>query len=218
MKSTILKILFIFALLLATAYAETGARIVIDDFSFDHLKQWEKKSFAGTTHYQVVTLNNQSVLKAESQASASGLIKQEKIDLLKTPFLNWRWRVDKVLVKNNEQRKSGDDYSARVYVVLDGGWTFWNTKAINYVWSSNTAKGQRWPNAFVGNNAMMLALRSLEDKTVIWYQEKRNIIKDFKALHGIDIRYIDAVALMTDTDNAGGHAISYYSDIYFSEK
>ncbi|MBE0437229.1 MAG: DUF3047 domain-containing protein, partial [Methylomicrobium sp.] len=27
---------------------------------------------------------------------------------------------------------------------------------------------------------------------------------------------IDAVALMTDTDNAGGSADAYYGDIYFS--
>ncbi len=63
----------------------------------------------------------------------------------------------------------------------------------------------------------MIAIRSTDDKTGTWFQEKRNILLDLKQQFGSDIRYIDAVALMTDTDNAKGSAISYYGDIYFSE-
>ncbi|WP_221893642.1 DUF3047 domain-containing protein [Bathymodiolus japonicus methanotrophic gill symbiont] len=37
-------------------------------------------------------------------------------------------------------------------------------------------------------------------------------------MFGEDIAYIDGIAIMTDTDNAGGNALSYYVDIYFSEK
>ncbi len=203
--------------LLSTALlAENNSPVFISDFSSGKLEQWESKSFVGTTVYQIVSLDNASVLKAESHATASGLVKQQKIDLLQTPFLNWRWRIENSLGKINEQSKAGDDYSARVYVVIDGGWAFWKTKVINYVWASNSTKDSQWPNAFAGNNAMMLALRSAKDKTSTWHQEKRNIIDDFKALYGIDIRYIDAVALMTDTDNAGGQATAYYGDIYFS--
>ena len=211
-----LSCLVAFNLFLSVAFAESPLPIFISDFSSGDLDQWESKVFSGTTDYQIVSLDNASVLKATSQASASGLFKQQKIDLLQTPFLNWRWRIENSLGKINEQSKAGDDYSARVYVVIDGGWAFWKTKAINYVWVSNSAKGSSWPNAFAGNNAMMLALRSAEDKTSTWYQEKRNIIEDFKALYGIDIRYIDGLALMTDTDNAGGQATAYYGDLYFS--
>ncbi|KAF3983321.1 MAG: DUF3047 domain-containing protein [Methylococcales symbiont of Hymedesmia sp. n. MRB-2018] len=209
-------LLVFFPTLLSSAFAETKTRIVIDNFSSGNLNQWETKSFAKTTDYQVVSVDNQLILRAVSHASASGLVKKQKIDLLKTPFLNWRWRVENLLGKINEQSKSGDDYSARVYVLIDGGWAFWNSKAINYVWASNSAKGKQWANAFASNNATMLALRSVNDKMATWYQEKRNIIEDFKTLYGMDIRYIDAVALMTDTDNSGGQATAYYDDIYFS--
>jgi hypothetical protein len=181
------------------------------------MDQWKNKVFSGNTNYQIVKLDNDHVLKAESHSGASGLFKEQKIDLHKTPFLNWRWRIEKRLGKIDEQNKSGDDYSARLYVVVDGGWAFWKTKAINYVWASNTAKDTVWPNAFAGSNAMMIAIRSNDDKTGTWYQEKRNILLDLKRQFGSDIRYIDAVALMTDTDNAKGNALSYYGDIYFSE-
>ncbi len=200
------------------SFAKENPVILMGEFSSGKLSSWNNKTFSGKTNYQLIHLENTQVLKAESLSAASGLFKEQRIDLKKTPFLNWRWRIDQPLVGLNEQKKSGDDYSARIYVVISGGWAFWKTKAINYVWAGNTPKGSIWPNAFAGKNAMMIALRSSEAKTQTWYQEKRNILRDLKNQFGPDIRYIDAIALMTDTDNAQGHAVAYYGDIYFSEK
>jgi hypothetical protein len=64
---------------------------------------------------------------------------------------------------------------------------------------------------------MMIALRSSSDQTGIWYTEKRNILADLKQQFGEELRYIDAVAIMTDTDNAHGIVTAYYGDIYFSK-
>ncbi|MFH2124686.1 MAG: DUF3047 domain-containing protein [Pseudomonadota bacterium] len=191
-------------------------KTAIGDFATDGLKGWEEKSFSGKTEYQLVTDGTETVVKATSQAAASGLFKKQRIDLQQTPYLNWRWRVDKTLQALNEQTKSGDDYGARIYVVVDGGLFFWQTKAINYVWASTSPKGKSWPNAFAGKSAMMLALRSSTDKTASWYQEKRDIAGDLKEFFGTEIRYIDAVAIMTDTDNSGQETIAYYGDIFFT--
>lgn len=219
MKGFNLSIFAILLLILSSlSFAKDEVSHIIGDFSAAGLGGWNNKTFSGTTDYQLVQLDGFQVLKAESHSAASGLFKEQRIDLQKTPYLNWRWRVDKPLNALNEQNKSGDDYSARIYVVISGGWAFWKTRAINYVWASNSPKGAVWPNAFAGKNAMMIALRSSKDRTLTWYQEQRNILHDLKQQFGTDIRYIDAVALMTDTDNAQGDAIAYYGDIYFSEK
>jgi len=69
----------------------------------------------------------------------------------------------------NEKRKTGNDYSARIYVVVKGGPAFWQTKAINYVWARSTAKNTVWPNAFAGNHAMRLALPGPEAPLNVWY-------------------------------------------------
>jgi hypothetical protein len=131
--------------------------------------------------------------------------------------MNWRWRIENHLGAVNEQAKSGDDYAARVYVVVSGGLAFWRTRAINYVWASASPKGKIWPNAFAGDHAMMITLRSSSDQTGVWYIEKRNILVDLKQQFGEDMGYIDAVAIMTDTDNAHGKVTAYYGDIYFSK-
>jgi len=190
---------------------------MIGHFSSGSLDHWESKEFKDQTKYQLVDLAGTRVLKAESADSASGLFKEQRIDLQKTPVINWRWRIENRLDTINEQAKSGDDYAARVYVIVSGGFAFWRTRAINYVWASTSPKGKIWPNAFAGDHAMMIALRSSSDQTGTWYAEKRNILADLKQQFDEDIRYIDAVAIMTDTDNAQGKVTAYYGDIYFSK-
>ncbi len=190
----------------------------VGNFSAGDLAGWERQAFKGKTLYQFVPQGKIQVLQAKSHAAASGLIKKQRIDLDATPYMNWQWRVDQRLLDLNEHTKPGDDYAARVYVIVSGGWAFWKTKVINYVWSSNQKKQSVWPNAFAGNNAMMVALRSRLDKTAVWHREKRHIKADFRQFFGNNIRYIDAVAIMTDTDNAGRHALAYYGDIFFSSE
>lgn len=209
---------FIFLIVyVPSSVAEKSSNIDIALFSAGKLDNWNSKTFAGTTDYQITQIDNIRVLKATSHAGASGLFKEQRINLKKTPFLNWRWRIDNRLQNLNEQSKGGDDYSARIYVIINGGWAFWKTKALNFVWASNTPKGKVWPNAFAGKNAMMIAVRSSEDKTHTWYQEKRNILSDLKQQFGTNILHVDAIAIMTDTDNAKGSAIAYFGDIFFSE-
>jgi hypothetical protein len=204
-------------LLLAAGSSPSGAEpLQVGRFSEQRLDAWQERKFSDATRYRLVRLDGTTVLSAESERSASGLVREIRIDLHRYPWLNWRWRIDKRLPDGDEKTRAGDDYAARLYVIASGGLLFWNTRAVNYVWSAQSDRGESWPNAFAGDNAMMLALRSGADDTATWYSEKRNVREDFKALHGTDIRYIDAVALMTDTDNGNGHAVSYYGDIYFT--
>ncbi|MGR8935720.1 MAG: DUF3047 domain-containing protein [Gammaproteobacteria bacterium] len=206
-------------LFLLGVHAAAGAEpatVLVGDFSHGRLDQWESKAFKGRTEYRLVKLDGKTVLHAESDAAASGLFKEQRIDLQQTPYLYWSWRIAKRLGKLDEQSKSGDDYAARIYLAISGGVLFWRTRAINYVWASNTEKGKIWPNAFAGDHVMMVAVRSAADRLDTWQNEKRNVRVDLQQLFGEDIRFIDAVALMTDTDNAAGDASADYGDIYFS--
>jgi hypothetical protein len=193
------------------------SRLMLGEFSRNQLDDWEHKSFKSETRYQLQALDGVMVLKAHSHGAASGLFKEQRIDLEQTPFLNWSWRITNRLEGLNEQSKAGDDYAARIYVVVKGGLAFWQTKTISYVWASNTAKDKVWPNAFAGDHAIMLALRGPEASTNVWYTEKRNVRADLQKLLGEDLRFIDAVALMTDTDNSNQQVSAFYGDIWFSK-
>jgi hypothetical protein len=193
-------------------------------FAHASSSDWQTKAFVGETLYNIVDKDNQTVLKATSHSTASGLIYKQKIDLQKTPYLNWQWLIENRLGPIDERSKSGDDYVARVYVVIDGGLALWKTKALTYVWSSNQSKGQVWDNAFAGDAVKMIAVRGKDAQTNTWYTEKRNVYRDLIAQFGDQgseeanlkkYRYIDATVIMTDTDNAGGSATAYYSDMIF---
>lgn len=191
----------------------------------DGIKQWEKEIFSGETKYELVLLEDKKALRALSDSSASGLVLRKKIDLLKTPYINWRWRVAKKLPILDERTKSGDDYAARIYVVMEAGWLGLKTKALNYVWSGSQASGEVWNNAYVGSSVKMLSIRGKHSSTGQWYDEKRNVFQDMvkyfgdKGSHAANLKayqYIDVVAIMTDTDNSHALAESYYGDIWFS--
>jgi len=197
-----------------TSSAET---IEVGRFSLGHLDDWEEEIFNDQTRYTLINDADIQYLQAISQASASGLVRKMTINLEKTPYLNWSWRTDKVFESNNERLKEGDDYPARIYIIVSGGWLFWKTQALNYVWSSNQVVGSHWPNAYTAN-AHMLAIRSGPNQQQQWRSEKRNVRQDLKTYFGKDITEVHAVAVMTDSDDTGEAAQADYGDIYFSSE
>ena len=46
--------------------------------------------------------------------------------------------------------------------------------------------------------------------TGAWHAFSRDVVADFKRFHGIDVDQVDAVAIMTDTDNTGVVAQACY--------
>lgn len=209
--------LLIAAILLVVPCSSSSETLVVAGFESGDLSGWEVKEFKGKTDYRIAYVEARKILAAKSSSSASAMLRKIEVDLEKTPWLNWTWRIEDTLGPINERSKEGDDYPARVYVVISGGMFFWKTRALNYVWSNHQPVGSSWPNAYT-SNAVMFALQSGRKERGKWIQEKRNVRDDLKKLLGDDPGHIDAVAIMTDTDNAGGEAIAYYGDIYFTSE
>ncbi len=191
--------------------------IDIARFSQGDLNGWQSKVFVGETVYSLKNEGSRTALHANSSATASGLYREISIDLVKTPILNWVWKVDNVLTGNDERARAGDDYPARIYVVFSGGLAFWRTRAINYVWSNQQPIGSNWFSAFT-SNAGMIAVESGVDRIGHWVGESRDVIADYRQLFGEEPGQVDAVAIMTDTDNTGAAATAWYGDIWFTKK
>ena len=218
-KTNILILTFtlsLFSFLTADGFANQVVETIhIARFSMMDLDGWKNKSFEGKTQYRISNDDKKYYLKAESMQSASALYKKIKVNIHETPYLNWSWRIDQALPKLNEKEKTGDDYAARIYVVFKTGITPLSAKALNYIWSSNDTHGTYWPNAYT-EKAIMIPLRSNQDKEHDWKREKVNIEVDLMKHFTKAPKYIDGVAIMTDTDNSKGSASASYGDIYFS--
>jgi hypothetical protein len=200
----------------ALAQAADGD-ILIGRFSQGSFSDWSSRSFEGETDYRLVKDSDlrSIVLAAATNAAASGRYRQVKIDLTKTPFLNWSWKVTDTFPGIDESQKSGDDFPARIYVVVERGLLGARSLALNYVWASQHGTGSEWPSPYTAQ-VRLIAVDSGSDGLGSWVRHKRNVREDLQRVFGEEIDEIDAIAIMTDADDHKGRTQTYYGDIWFS--
>ena len=61
-------------------------------------------------------------------------------------------------------------------------------------------------------------LASTKDNLNEWVTVKANVKEDFKRLHDLDVKELDGIAIMSDTDNSKMKSIAYFQNIYFSSQ
>ena len=191
--------------------------VKIFEFTNEEMKTLQVRKVKGKTTYTFGSNENGNYLKAEAKGKASGLGKEVKINLIKTPFINITWKVEKNLSGIIENSKKGHDYAARVFVVKKTGVTPLSNKAINYVFSSNNSVGENWPSPYT-KRSIDYVLSTTKENNDEWVTVKANVKKHFKKLHNLDVEELNGLAIMTDTDNSKLKAISYYQNIYFSSE
>ena len=208
-------ILIIFLFFFSLAYAET---INVFDFTEEELSTLKVRKVRGAdakTKYTLGYNEKGKYIKAEANNSASGLGKELKINLKKTPFLNITWKVEKDLTGIVENSKKGHDYAARVFVVKKTGATPLSNRAMNYVFSSNNDINTHHPSPFTKKSIDYVLSTTKEDLNE-WVTVKVNVRDHFKKFHDLDLDDINGIAIMSDTDNSKLNAIAYYQNIYFS--
>ena len=210
-------ILFLLCLCLLFTQKVYSQNIEVFSFTEEELKTLKVKKIKKLTEYQIGSNANGNFLRAKAEGQASGLGKEIKINLDKTPFINITWKVENNLNGINEKSKKGHDFAARVFVVKKTGITALSNRAINYVFSSNEDVGENWNSPYTKNSIdYVLSTTKINDDE--WITVKSNVKNDFKNLHNLDVNEIDGVAILTDTDNSKMKAVSYYQNIYFSSE
>ena len=186
----------------------------LDDVETPDHTEWKERSFNGNSRYEISGYGDNQTIIATTDGQASVLYRQQSVDLEATPVITWRWKVAGVYRDIDETTQSGDDYPARLYVVIQTGLLPWETLAINYVWSSTGTVGDIWNNAFT-DKARMVALQAGDEAVGQWRQEKRNVVEDFQNLFGIEVSKLNGYAVMIDGDNSNQQGRSWFSGIRF---
>lgn len=185
------------------------------------------------TEYRLVSDGGTTVLRAEANASVSALLRKLSFQPAAFPLMRWRWKVDNLLEKADLRTRQGDDFPARIYVLFD-----YDTEklslaeraritiarvvygaevpaaALCYVWAARAPAGTIAPNAYTGR-VRMVVVRSGGRDLGRWVVEERDVVKDFRAAFGEDPPPVTAVAVASDTDNTGEHAVAWFGDIAF---
>lgn len=224
------------------ACAENTSVIQVGRFSSDQPgaglpNGWKPLTFKKVlkpTTYELVKDGDQVVVKATSDASASGLTKEVAINPKEYPLVRWRWKVDNLLQRSDVSRKGGDDYPARLYITFAydsekvglgrklkykaGRALFGDIPigALNYIWETKTPVGTIVENAYT-DFAQMIVVESGSQKVGIWVDEERNIYEDYKKAFGEEPPVINGVAIMSDTDDTKERAVAFYGDISFRQ-
>ena len=210
-----LKILISIIISINLALAE---ELKVFDFTETELSELQVRKVRGAdnkTLYTVGINDNGNYLKSVADNAASGLGKEIKIDLDKTPFINITWKIEKDLSGIRENTKKGHDCAARVFVIKKTGATPLSNRAINYVFSSNNEVGANFPSPYT-KKSIDNVLASTKDNLNEWVTVKANVKEDFKRFHNLDLDQLDGIAIMSDTDNSKMKAVTYYQNIYFS--
>ena len=185
------------------------------EHEFSELQVRKVRGADNKTIYSVGSNENGNYLKAVADNAASGLGKEVKIDLNKTPFINITWKIEKDLPGIKENTRKGHDFAARVFAVKKTGATPLSNRAINYVFSSNSEIGLNWSSPYT-KKSIDNVLANTKNNLNEWITVKANVKEDFKKFHDLDVTELSGLAIMSDTDNSKMKAIAYYQNIYFS--
>ena len=214
---------FLFKLILIGAFIQTtlyAEEVKVFEFTEKELSELTVRKVRGAdnkTTYSVGSNDNGNYLKAIADNAASGLGKEIKIDLNKTPFINITWKIEKDIPGIDETSKKGHDFAARVFVIKKTGATALSNRAVNYVFSSNQDLGSNSPSPYT-KKSVDNVLATTKTKLNEWVTVKANVKEDFKKFHNLDVNELDGIAIMSDTDNSKQKSITYYQNIYFSSQ
>ena len=214
-----MKIILIFLINILLMFGISAAsEIKVFEFTEVELSDLQVRKVRGAdnkTIYSIGKNESGNFLKAVADNAASGLGKEVKINLNKTPFINITWKIEKDLSGIKEDTKKGHDFAARVFAVKKTGATPLSNRAINYVFSSNNDVGSNWPSPYT-KKSIDNVLASTQNNLNEWITVKANVKEDFKKFHNLDVNELDGLAIMSDTDNSKMTAVAYYQNIFFS--
>ncbi len=170
---------------------------------------------------------------AISNSSSSGLIRTERVLPEESPLLSWKWKITKIYRTADPFSRTGDDFPARLFVIFDKPAEersfFGKLKhslihlfpgapppeaALAYVWASATPIGSIIPSPYT-DRCRALVVESGPGRLGRWMTMRRNVVADYRKVFGNDPPPIAGIAIMTDSDNTGESAMSFYGRIVF---
>jgi len=234
-NTLIVSTLLFLILTLPAVYGQEKKVFVKEDFN--SLEDWRPLTFPKIkkhSRYTIIREQDESFLRAESNASASGIIFRKEFSAYDYPKVKWRWKIENVYKKGNAEEKSGDDYPVRIYIIFkyDAGNASFGQKvkyglakkiygeypphsSLSYIWANRKQQEQIITNPYA-DEARMIVMETGAEKAGKWVEEEVDIIGDYRKAFGVPPPAIASLAIMNDSDNTGESSVSYvdYIEVY----
>ena len=180
-------------------------------------KTWEAKDKRGREIYKVRMESNCYFVEANARSEAIPIAKKFKYDLKKYPILSWKWRVLKLPDGADERYKERADSAAAIYVIFKK--RFARRKFLKYVWSSSLPVGTSTesPYGSIVSKTKIIVLENRNSPLDKWISEEVNVYEDYKRTFGGEPRKVEAIGIMSDSDNTKSQATAHYTDIMIKQ-
>ncbi|MBK9117191.1 MAG: DUF3047 domain-containing protein [Betaproteobacteria bacterium] len=197
---------------------------------------WEPLTFGSLktpTKYDFVENDGTVVARARADGAAGGLNFPVKFDIRSAPFVEYRWKIAKLIDGADNRVAAKEDSPVRLVLGFDGDkakLTFKERTAsalaksatgkdlpyaqLIYIWSNGEPVGTVIENSHTRRVRMVVAATGAGSAGK-WVTISRNVQEDFKRAFGEEPGTLTDVGIMTDTDNTGASVEAWYGDIRF---
>ncbi len=202
--------------------------------TFDDLDAWEPLELPKVdteSRYAIEREDGEAYLRAESRASASGLVWKRRFNTHVYPNLRWRWRVNNVYEKGDASKKSGDDFPLRIYVMFEydpsklslveriryqsaklATGEFPPHAVVHYMWANRPHDDAVIPNAYT-SRCRMIPLQAGAERVGTWIEQDVDILADYRRAFGGEPPKMATIAIMNDSDDTGEASVSFLDDL-----
>lgn len=195
---------------------------------------WEEVRFPGkrVTRYEPTTQGRFVGWQASAQGSASMLRRRLHVPKGIEPTLRFAWKTNALIPNAIVGVVDKDDAVTSVVVAFDGDHQGLSLKnqmlfdlaemvtgerppyaSLIYVWGHDNATIESVVHSPRTDRIRKIVLEAGPTHLGQWREYERNVIADFKRAFGEEPGPIIALGIMTDADNTGGRAQSWYANV-----
>lgn len=183
------------------------------------------------TNYALVNIDGRPAIQAKSNASASSLGAELAIELMPADQLVWSWRIDNLIPEADTSVKHLDDSPARIMLAFDGDIGTLSIKEQLFNERVSLVTGRKFPYAtlmYVCDNkkaindvvtnphssrVKKIVVANGSNRLKTWESFNRNIVDDYILAFGKLPGKLVGIAVMSDTDNTGTKATTFFGDL-----
>ena len=172
-----------------------------------------------------------TVLFARAARAASGMMHPVKVRLVKNHQITWRWKISGLIDTADNTSRQHEDSPVRIVLTFAGDRSdlgfrdqlfFEQAKLLTghevpyatlmYIWENRQPVGTVIQNPHTGRVRMIVA-ESGPRRVGEWLEYTRDIRADYIKAFGEEPGDLEAVGVLTDTDNTGATTEAYYGNI-----
>jgi len=180
-------------------------------------QDWKLSVHEGEADLTLVPDGDGQALRLRSRLSSFSLAKSVEIDLKKTPYLAWEWKVTELPNGGDFRQRATDDQAAQLIVVFS--WGVFRGEAIVYMWDSTAPEGTSSkmpsPPLYPFLNLHGVVVRSAEAQTGEWVAETRNVVADYRRIFGKEPERVLGIGIQINSQHTKSQAEAYWRLVKF---